>query len=653
MKGCNMGKKNSFGARLKYGFDNFMSRGGFSVFMALMFLFVIAIVLVAVLRFAANMIMPQENMSELMDQWWLSFLQIVDGGSIGEDTGSNIINRVVGIIALFLGLVLFSSLVAFITSQFEILLANMRKGKSNVIEKNHTLILGFGDRVLEIIRELIIANESEKNPAVAVLAEMEKDEMDDFFNLRIENPKNTRIITRSGSTSSLQLLRLVSIDTARSVIILNTAQVDAPHNEKLLADARVLKTILAVISCTGEENMPSIVAEIHLKHKQQLARNISARISIIDEHSILAKLMVQTSRVTGLAQVYDHLVGFEGNEFYFYKPDQDISGKTYKDLMFHFHTCCLLGIRTESGEIMINPEKETIMTGTEEVIVLAEDDSAIKYSKHKYKAQAPSTVPAEPQPVVREKQLIVGWGQKTTPIIDEYSNYLIEGSGIDLVVSNPDQEMKRKFSLIQAKHPGIKMRMFKAKIDNPETLEKLKPEQYDNVMILSGEGGVAELNDSETIAKLLEFRHYFKRSGVQGGKTQLITEVADSDNIEVIQEAGVRDFLISNQFVSKIYAQASEDPDILNVYEELFREEGSEVYLKPVNLFISPVPGKISFGDLCAAAIQRNETCFGLRIVSEEKDQKRNYGIYINPDKKEMFALKENDCLITLAEDET
>lgn len=649
-----MKKKNyTLGARFKYGFDNFMSKGGFSVFMALMFLFVAAMVLVAVLRYVANLILPQENMGDLLDQWWLSFLQIADGGAIGEDTDSNIIHRIVGIIALFLGLVLFSSLVAFITSQFEAVLANMRKGRSNVIEKNHTLILGFGDRVLEIIRELIIANESEKNQAVVVLAEMEKDEMDDFFHLRVENPKTTRIITRSGSTSSLQLLRRVGVANARSVIILNSAPVDASHNEKALADARVLKTILAVISCTGEENMPSIVAEIHLKNKQQLARNISKKISIVDEHSILAKLMVQTSRVPGLAQVYDHLVGFEGNEFYFYKPRENISGKKYSDLMFHFHTCCILGIRLDSGEIMINPDKDMAMQGGEETVLLAEDDSAIKFVKHKFKAQIPSTEPSGPQATAQEKQLIVGWGQKTTSIIDEYSNYLVEGSGIDLVVSDPDQEVKKSFNAIQAKHPDIKMRLFKAEIDNPETMEKLKPEQYNNVMILSGDGGIAELNDSETIAKLLEFRHYFKSLGVEGQKTQLITEVADSDNIEVIQEAGVRDFLISNQFVSKIYAQVSEDQEILEVYEELFREEGSEVYLKPVKLFISPVPEKISFGDLCAAALQRNETCFGLRIVAEEKNPKKSHGIYINPGKSEMFALKENDCLITLAEDET
>jgi hypothetical protein len=73
----------------------------------------------AIVRFCANLIMPQDSMANFLDLLWLSFLQIADGGAIGEDTSSNILNRIVGIVSLFLGMVLFSSLVAFITSQFE------------------------------------------------------------------------------------------------------------------------------------------------------------------------------------------------------------------------------------------------------------------------------------------------------------------------------------------------------------------------------------------------------------------------------------------------------------------------------------------------------------------------------------------------------
>ncbi|HOV13069.1 MAG TPA: TrkA C-terminal domain-containing protein [Spirochaetota bacterium] len=648
-----MGKKGfSFGEKLKYSFDNFMSKGGFSIFMALMFLFIGAIVIIAIFRFVVNLILPQDNMKNIFDQWWLSFLQIADGGSIGEDTESNFLNRIVGIIALFLGMVLFSSLVAFITSQFEAKLDELKKGKSDVIENDHTLILGFGDRVLEIIRELIIANESEKSPAIVVLSENEKDEMDDFFREKIEDLKTTRIITRSGSTSSLQSLKKVAVHNAKSVIILNNSTVISSDEEKELSDARVIKTIMAVIATTSEDNIPPIVAELHIESKRQLAKNIFPDISIIDENSILAKLMVQTSRISGLAQVYSNLVGFDGCEFYFYKPEQNLSGKKYGEILFHFNNCSVFGIRKPDGQVLINPLPDTIFEENDEIILIAEDDSTIKFLPQKIDVKITANLPDIKLKKSIENQLIVGWSNKAIIVIDEYSKYLIDGSNIIVILKEFSDDIKSEFTEIQKKYPGIKMKLVKADIHNRDDLAKLKPEQFDNIIILTPDGGDPELKDSETIASLLEFRNYLKGGENKNLKTQLITEVADSDNIELIQNAGVKDFLISNQFVSKIYAQCSEEPGALNIYEDLFSPEGSEVYIKPIKLYLTTIPQSITFGDLCYLALNRNETCFGVRIKSLENEPDKNYGIFINPEKSMTFNLKEDDMLITLAEDE-
>lgn len=645
--------RHGFFAKARYRFDNFMSKGGLSVFSALILLFIGAILLMAIVRSVANLIMPQESMANLLDNLWLSFLQIADGGAIGEDTGSNFLHRLVGIVSLFMGLVLFSSLVAFITSQFEAMMINMRKGKSEVIEKGHNLILGFGDRVLEIIRELIISHESETDAAIVVLAEHEKDEMDDFFNEKIPDQKTTRIICRSGSTSSVQALARVAVDRAKSIIILNDAPVDSDRETKELADAKVLKTILAVMSSVDEKNLPSIVAEIHLPNKQKLARNLSDRISIIDEHSILARLMVQTSRTSGLAKVYDSLVGFAGSEFYFYRPAEGWKGINYSTALFHFATCSVLGIRTKNGEVKVNPAGNTVLDDDTDIIVLAEDDSAINFSREKFKIRDLPGTPAKALPKTAEKQLIVGWSYKTLIIIAEYCKYLIKGSGIDLILSDPAEETRQEFAAIQARFPDVSMRIIDAVVDNQDIMKELRPEQYDNIIILSGDGGVAELRDSDTIAKLLEFRHYFKNSVKGELKTQLITEVADSQNIDVIQAAGVKDFLISNQFVSKIYAQVGEEQDVLKIYEDLFSEEGSEVYIKPVSLFTSLSCEKVTFGDLCAAAVRRGESCFGVCIAADSENRDKNYGFIINPHKSMEITISGKDYLITLAEDET
>jgi hypothetical protein len=124
----------------------------------------------------------------------------------------------------------------------------------------------------------------------------------------------------------------------------------------------------------------------------------------------------------------------------------------------------------------------------------------------------------------------------------------------------------------------------------------------------------------------------------------------DSANAQIIQQSGVKDFLVSNQFVSKMMAQISEDPDVNLVYEDLFREDGSETYLKPAWLYFENLPAELSFADVMLAAQKRNEVCFGLKIKSEEYEPK--FGIHIIPKKDEVFNLEEGDMLIVLAEDE-
>lgn len=646
-----MRQKPSFGARLRYAFDNFMAKGGLAVFLALLSLFAAAMLVTTGLRWLVNLWWPDEAFADTLNALWIQFLQITDAGAVAEDGDSHWLNRLIGIVSMVLGLVLFSSLVAFITSLFEAKMEELRQGRSDVLEEGHTLILGFGDRVLEIIRELVIANESESRPAIVVLADRPKTELDEFFADRLDNLKNTRLITREGPTSSLPYLRRAGVLSARSVVILNSAPDDAPPHEKALADARVLKTILAVNACTGEEALPPLVAELHLPAKQALARQIvPGKVFIMDDQSILAKLMVQTSRISGLAKVYDRLVGFEGCEFYFHTPELSGPTLTYRDLVFLYQDSTVLGLR-QKGVLRMNPPADTVLAPGDEAVLLAEDDSAIRSLKTPVSYKAPGAAPAGPQPRGLERELIVGWSLKASVMVEEYSQYLGDGSVIDLLVPEAPEGLAERLQALQKAHPHLTIGLITGELSQERLAGEIHPETYDNVLLLAGDGGEAEVRDSETIATLLEFRSYFRSRG-GAGRTQMITEVADSDNIEIIEDAGVKDFLISNQFVSRIYAQVSEDPGVLQIYEDLFGSSGSELYLKPAAWYLGKTGGEYAFADLCAAALARGETCLGLRFKALAENHGADYGIVLNPSKDRVFAVGPDDWLITLAEDE-
>ena len=207
-------KQFSFQEKFKYKLDNLMSRGGLYVFLALLLMFTIAFIVMGGLRVIIYLFFHDPNIEDPLQLIWHAFSQITDSGALAElDTDSNIAGKLVGIATISIGIVLFSSMVAFITQEFDKRLAMLRKGKSKVIEEDHILIVGFSERVIDIIREIVIANESDEG-VIAILADMDKEEMDDYLRDRIMDLQSTRVITRSGSTTSLLNLRNAGIDVA-------------------------------------------------------------------------------------------------------------------------------------------------------------------------------------------------------------------------------------------------------------------------------------------------------------------------------------------------------------------------------------------------------------------------------------------------------
>ena len=101
-----------------------------------------------------------------------------------------------------------------------------------------------------------------------------------------------------------------------------------------------------------------------------------------------------------------------------------------------------------------------------------------------------------------------------------------------------------------------------------------------------------------------------------------------------------------------ILAQLSEEPKIKLLYDDLFSEDGSEIYVKPAALYFSEFPQKMRFGDFIGVAEQRDEICLGIRKGHLSKDADSNFGVRLNLPKDEEITITENDFLVVLSEDE-
>lgn len=653
----NVNSQVSWQRRLQYKFDNFMSKGGFSVFLALLSLFFGAFVVMTIARYISELFFPNEPTGESSDLYWDVFVQLIGLRDTGDT--ANFATKLVGVITIFVGLVLFSSLVAFITQEFESRLELLRRGKSPVVEENHTLILGFSDRVTDIIKELVVANESVNSAAVVILSQQDKEEMDDFLRNNISELKTTRIVTRNGFITNLNDLNKVGVKVAKSIIILNDALSSDSLETKTLADARVVKAVLAVVAASEENSLPSIVVELHSEQYRRLAENIApGAVTTLNEADILARILVQTSRSVGLAAVYLNLVGFEGNEFYFYRPENGWHNLTWGELPFHFSNGMPIGVRNADGTLTINPSFIYKLTDFDEVIILAEDDSTIRFypqpvvQPKNYGNGAYKTLDRKP-----EKHLIIGFNSKTPIVLKEYAKYLANGSEVNLVVQDLTSDVQSEFDSISKSYSHLKMEIMQVNLDSVESLAHLKPYLYNSISILAPSGKNAEEIDAKTLTILLELRQLFQEYTARTGNkvtTELIAEIIDSEDTDLAIKAGVKDFLLTNQFVSKILAQVSQEPDIMSIYRDLFSVDGSELYIKPISLYFSNEQlGNLTFADCVKAAQKRDELCIGVKTSALSQDKDKNFGIDLVPSLNKQLNITYNDALITLAEDET
>lgn len=651
----------------RYKFDNFMARGGSSIFMVLVVVFLGLWISLTVVRGVFVAALPNSVVVErhgdidenelgtgakVLRGGWLTFLQLTDPGNMAQDIESSALYKVFAIISGIAGVILAGSLIAFITTALDQKIAELRKGHSRVVEEDHTLILGWNERIIEILRELVLANESEDNPCVVILSQQDKEFMDDYIALHLHDSLNTRIVTRSGAESSLVNLEIASVENCRSCIILATCGAGAPKEQKMRSDTVATKTILAVMASRESSELP-IVAEIFHERNREIISQVSELVVAVDTDEILAKILVQTSRSVGLSVVYGEMLSFDGCELYFHGADWgDVS---FGELAYRFPDGVPMGIRRASGDLLVNASIDTRLEEGDEILILAEDDSTIEYRSSPVARPRELTLAGGRLERTIERELLIGWTPKVETIIREYADYVLAGSSIDLMLREADDTVRDKISALDEELSGVTLRLVDADPLQTSDLLSVNPWEYDNIIILSQSSadGDDERVDSETIIILLMLRKIFDSRDDEDRKPRLITEVLDSENQELIARSGVNDFIISNRFVSMILAQISEDPDVKRVYDDLFEEDGSEIYLKPASLYFSDFPVEATYADMIHVAQQREEVCLGVKLIRHEQTMEENFGVKLIPEKTQSYTLGPDDTLVVLAEDET
>lgn len=647
--------------RFRYRFDTFMARGGSSIFKALTAAFVVTFLLIGVMRGVLLQFIPDTGVQHdeigFLGNLYITFLEITDPGNMAQDIYSSAAIKIFAILAGIAGIIMLSALIAFITTALDQKIYELKRGRSKVIEEDHTLILGWNEqRIVEIIRELTIANESEKDACVVVLADKDKEEMDDVLRLRIRELGTTRLVTRSGDVSTLSNLDMVSLECCKSVIILASCEDTDSADYKASSDAKAIQTVLATMGNEAGKDDYSVVVEIfNPTHRDIVRSSFPDHVITVNTSDILAKLLVQTSRSVGLSVVYNEILSFDGCEMYFYESEWD--NASFGEIAYHFPDGVPVGIRGADGQITLNPPGSRVLESNDQILIVADDDSTIEFREQVVAHPADYQLSDVRSEQRVERELMIGWTFKSPIIVREFADYIKAGSQIHVLLKKPTEEQAQEIETLNRELGDIDIRLLQKDCLNIEQLMSVEPFKYDNIIILAGndagEQGIdAGRVDSENIVALLLLRRIFSQYPRESNSTKLITEILDSQNDALVARAGVQDVIISNRLVSMIMAQISESPDMEKVYDDIFQEDGSEIYLKPVSMYFSELPGEVCFADLIAIAQKRKEVCIGVKIKSLEHVKEHNNGVTLIPEKNTRYKLKREDSLVVLAEDE-
>jgi voltage-gated potassium channel Kch len=622
------------GERLRYWFDNWMARGPIAL-MALLGIATIAFVAVlgTIAWIVLTLIGDTGNLGEEsqtpLDLIWRSLMRTLDPGTMGGDQEWPF--RIMMLIVTIGGLVIVASLIGIVSGAFDSKVEELRKGRSRVLEHDHTLILGWSTKVFPIIREISTANLSRGKSAIVILADRDKVEMEDDIKAQVGDTGKTRIIVRSGDPMNLAELEVANPHTARSIIVLAPDDADDP-------DSTVIKTALAVTN-----NPRRKAGSYHIVGELQHPGNLEAATLVGRDEAhwvlsteLISRITVQTCRQSGLSVVYSELLDFDGAEIYFTEQPR-LVGKSYFDAQLAFATSAVMGL-VQGGKVTLNPPADTTLAAGDLIIVIAEDDAAVELAEPgtpDLGAVSDSTV----EPAMPEATLVLGHNEGLKLMLAELDGYSTARSRVTIVADVDEPGFDGLLNLDVSFQRGDPT--------SRAVLDALYVHGFDHIIVLAAKETLpAQRADAKTLITLLHLRDIAVK---KGSNLNVVSEMIDDRNRELAEVTQADDFIVSDQLISLMLSQLSENKRLTDVFDELFASSGAEIYLRSADLYVTP-GAETDFYAVLEAARRRGETAIGYRLDEFARTSEYDYGVTVNPTKTEKRIFAPGDKIIVLAD---
>jgi hypothetical protein len=320
-------------------------------------------------------------------------------------------------------------------------------------------------------------------------------------------------------------------------------------------------------------------------------------------------------------------------------------GRTFRDALFAYENCSVMGICPRDGKPLVNPPMNTPIRPGDKLIVIAQDDDAIVVKPAPMPDLSVLNLVDEPEQRA-ERSLILGWNWRAPSVINELDAYVTPGSVVHVVADQPDAEQILREQCGDLKRQKLSFQQ--GDTTDRRILDALRVETFDHVIVLCyADTFEAQKADATTLITLLHLRDIADKTGK---RVSIVSEMLDIKNRTLAEVTRADDFIISDRLVSLMLGQISENKELNTLFKDLFSPEGSEIYLKPASQYVKlGVP--MTFSSCVAAAAEKGEAAIGYKLAAAAGDPEKSYGVAVNPLKTGRVTFGPQDKLIVLAED--
>ena len=590
---------------------------------------------------------------------------VLDPGCISEviaDVGSaGVFISIFCLVVVIVGMVAFTgAVIGYVTNYISSFIEQANSGRHKLYISNHVVILNWNSRASEIINDFLYKDGKQN---IVVLVSSRKEEIEREIEERLSDTiarenkklvesssalswfkrkayirknkikKNITVFVREGDVFSSTQLDDISLDRARSIIILgndiNSTGCKYELNEILENNNRgnslTVKTLMQVADITSKEESDDnqrIIVEVTDEWTSRLvdeiikSKEVKGECSIVPirVNQVLGQILSQFSLMPELNMVYAEMFSNRGAEFYAVEqPTSDMKEYAKEYLKTHMNSIPLAFMESK---------------GTNYCFYAANDDTELDKVVHNYERSDYSVDINRNYWIEHKNVVILGHNSKSRDIMQGFvsfsSEWVNNGEQIVSIVVIDDKNNLEKMDYYKD-YPFV-VKTVPADVYDRElickTIEEFVKEHDEDtsILILSDDSVVSDDIDANALANLIIVEDIIKRKSEEPdyvpGSIDVIVEIIDPKHYDLVSCYNVNNVVISNRYISKMIAQIGECDALFDFYNDILSyDDGNsnensdttydskEIYVKKVSRYFNEVPAKCTAAELIRAVL--------------------------------------------------